>query len=277
MASIDQEGVFVGNGRGGASAFARFNKFTVGAEVIVLPAKDRFRWPNPLAHNYVDTLVFDKLQKLRMAPSDLCSDGAFLRGAYLDLIGLPATRGDYDRSLADRDLNKRTRLIDVLLEREEFVDLWAIKWGELLRIRAVINTPQYGRDAKAMSAYARWVCEQMARNRPLNEFVRELLVGSGSNHATPAANPYTAGERLTPQRIAEDITQLSLGTRIQCAQGHNHPFDRWTMDDYYGFAAFFAGVTWRRGVECRRGSHESPTRNGPCCGGGSNWAPRKPP
>jgi hypothetical protein len=121
----------------------------------------------------------------------------------------------------------------------------------MLRIRAVNNQPQYGRDAKAMYSYAGWVREQMAANRPLNEMVAELVVGAGSNIKQPTANLYTASERLTPLKTAEDIAQVFLGTRIQCAQCHNHPFDRWTMNDYYGFAAFFAGVNLKRGVEGR--------------------------
>ena len=251
IAAIDKEGVVKGGGRGGAFVFARFGKFTVGSEVIVLPTDDKFAWPNPAAHNYVDTLVFDKLQKLHMAPSDLCSDDAFLRRVYLDLVGLPPTREEFDMFLADNNPKKREKLIDTLIERPEFVDMWTMKWGELLRIRAANNVPQYGRDAKAMFSYAAWVKEQMAANRPLNEFAAELLVGTGSNFKSAPANLYTAAERLTPEKTAEDIAQVFLGTRIQCTQCHNHPFDRWTMDDYYGFSAFFAGVTLKRGVEGR--------------------------
>lgn len=251
VGAINKDGIAKGNGRGGAFVFARFNKFTVGAEVIVLPTDDNFAWPNPPTANYVDTLVFDKLRKLHMAPSDLCSDEAFLRRAYLDLIGLPPTRQEFDRFVADTDPAKRAKLIDALLEREEFVDMWTMKWGEMLRIRAANNQPQFGRDAKAMWTYAEWVHEQMAKNRPLNEFVAELVTGSGSNLKSPTSNLYTATERLTPQKTAEDLAQVFLGTRIQCAQCHNHPFDRWTMDDYYGFASFFAGVNLKRGVEGR--------------------------
>jgi hypothetical protein len=208
-------------------------------------------WPNPPEHNWIDKLVFDKLKKLRMNPSDLCSDEAFLRRVYLDLIGLPPSREEFDRFLADKDPKKREKLIDTLIERPEFIDMWTMKWGELLRIRSYNQVPQYGRDAKAMFSYAAWVKEQMAENRPLNEFAAELLVGTGSNFKSPPANLYTAAERFTPMKTAEDIAQVFLGTRIQCAQCHNHPFDRWTMDDYYGFSAFFAGVTLKRGVEGR--------------------------
>jgi hypothetical protein len=251
VAGIDKEGVVSGTGRGGAFVFARFNKFTVGSEVLVLPTDDSFRWPDPPEENYVDTLVFDKLKKLQMAPSELANDETFLRRVYLDLVGLPPSPEEYDRFIADPDTHKRSKLIDQLLERDEFIDLWAMKWGELLRIRAVGNQPQYGRDAKAMWSYAAWVHDQMASNRPLNEMVADLVTGGGSNIKQPTSNLYTASERLTPQKTAEDVAQVFLGMRIQCAQCHNHPFDRWTMDDYYGFASFFAGVNLKRGVEGR--------------------------
>jgi hypothetical protein len=251
VASIDKEGVVKGNGRGGAFVFGRFDKFTVGSEVIVLPTDDNFTWPNPPTNNYIDSLVFDKLQKLHLAPSELCSDEAFLRRVYMDLIGLPPSREEYESFVADSDARKREKLVDQLLERPEFVDIWAMKWGEMLRVRAANNQPQYGRDAKAMWSYSEWIREQMAQNRPLNEFVSELVTGSGSNFKSPTANLYTSTERLTALKTAEDLAQVFMGTRIQCAQCHNHPFDRWTMDDYYGFASFFAGVNMKRGVEGR--------------------------
>ncbi|MBC7820214.1 MAG: DUF1549 domain-containing protein, partial [Planctomycetaceae bacterium] len=251
VVSIDKDGIAKGNNRGGAFVFARFNKFTVGGEVLVLPTDDKFVWPNTSETNFIDTLVFDKLKKLHLAPSELCNDETFLRRVSLDLIGLPPTKDEYERFVADTDKDKRAKLIDALLDREEFIDMWAMKWGEMLRIRAVNNQPQYGRDAKAMWSYAGWVHDQMAANRPLNEFVADLVVGNGSNIKQPTSNLYTANERLTPQKTAEDFAQTFLGTRIQCSQCHNHPFDRWTLDDYYGFASFFAGVNMKRGVEGR--------------------------
>lgn len=251
VAQIDKSGVVTGGGRGGAYVFARFNKFTVGSEVIVLPTDDNFKWQTTPEQNYIDTLSFDKLRKLHMNPSELCSDEAFLRRAYLDLIGLPPTRDEYDRFVAEKSADKRAKLVDELLARSEFVDVWSMKWGEMLRIRAANNQPQYGRDAKAMWSYSQWVHDQMAINRPLDEFVSELVVGAGSNFKSPPANLYTSTERLTPLKTAEDLAQVFLGTRIQCAQCHNHPFDRWTQDDYYSFASFFAGVNMKRGVEGR--------------------------
>ncbi len=251
VAAIGKDGVAKGNGRGGAFVFARFNKFTVGSEVLVLPTDDKFSWPNTPESNYIDSLVFDKLKKLHMAPAELANDETFLRRVYLDLIGLPPSRDEFNAFMTDNSPTKRAKVIDELIERPEFVDMWAMKWGELLRIRAVQNAQQYGRDAKAMWSYAEWLREQMEANRPLNELVADLVIGQGSNIKEPTANLYTAGERLTPQKTAEDFAQIFLGTRIQCAQCHNHPFDRWTMDDYYGFASFFAGMNMKRGVEGR--------------------------
>jgi len=251
IAAIDKDGVVKAGGRGAAFVFARFSKFTVGSEAIVFPANDKFVWSKPTEQNYIDTLVFDKLKKLRLVPSEIASDEALVRRVYLDIIGMPPTAEEHAAFLADKDPKKRAKLIDALIERPEFVDMWTMKWGELLRIRANNQNPQTGRDAKAMFSYAAWVKDQMAQNRPLDAFVADLIVGSGSNFKSPTSNLYTAGERLTPQKTAEDIAQVFLGTRIQCSQCHNHPFDRWTMDDYYGFAAFFAGVNLKRGFEGR--------------------------
>jgi len=251
VVQVSKEGVVKAGSRGGAFVFARFNKFTVGAEVIVLPTGDNFQWPSTPEQNYVDTLVFDKLKKLHLAPSELCTDEAFLRRATLDLIGLPPSREEYQKFMDDPSSDKRAKLVDSLLARDEFVDIWTMKWGEMLRIRSANNQPQYGRDAKAMWSYSAWVHDQMAQNRPLDQFVSELVVGKGSNIKSPASNLYTAPERLTPLKTAEDVAQVFMGTRIQCAQCHNHPFDRWTMDDYYSFAGFFAGLNMKRGIEGR--------------------------
>ncbi len=251
VATIDKEGNVKAGGRGGAFVFARFNKFTVGSEVLVLPSESNFQWPETKEQNYIDALVFDKLKKLQMAPSKLCNDETFLRRAYLDLIGLPPSREEYDAFLADGSADKRAKLIDKLLDRPEFGDMWAMKWGEMLRIRTTQNAAQYGRDAKAMWSYAAWVHDQVAANRPINDMVAELVVGAGSNFTAPTSNFYTSVEAITPQKTAEDFAQVLLGTRIQCAQCHNHPFDRWTMDDYYGFTSFFAGMQLKRGIEGR--------------------------
>lgn len=235
-ANIDDFGLVTAGVRGEAHVFARFATFTVGAEVLVLPDNDKFQWPQVEEFNEIDGFVHDKLQKLHIEPADVCSDEVFLRRAYLDLIGVPPTPEQFYAFMADNSQDKRERLVDELLERPEFVNLWATKWSELLQVVTVNNK----RDQKETFAYNRWIREQLAAGRPLDEFVRDLITANGSTFHDAPANFY-AFER-TPTITAENVAQVFLGMRIQCAQCHNHPFDRWTMDDYYGFSSFFAGI-----------------------------------
>jgi hypothetical protein len=238
--------------RNGATAVRAMFQTEVAVATFAMPFDrpvDAVRYT--ARNNFVDDHVFARLKELRIEPSDRCTDREFIRRVFLDACGILPTPEEVQAFAADGDPKKREKLVDALIERPEFVDLWAMKWGEMLRVRSNNQTPAYGRDSKAMFSYAAWIKEQVAKNRPINEMVAELLVGTGSNFKSPPANLYTAGERLTPEKTAEDIAQVFLGTRIQCSQCHNHPFDRWTLDDYYGFAAFFAGVNLKRGGEGR--------------------------
>jgi hypothetical protein len=241
-ADIDDKGLVTPGKRGDAFVFARFAKFTTGAEIIVLPP-GKFKWPKEPEYNYIDTLIDDKLKNLRILPSAVASDEVFLRRAYLDLIGLPPKPEDYFAFLKDRSRDKRARLIDDLLERPEFADLWAAKWAETLMVRSD-NNSAFGTDRKAAYEYYEWIHDQIKRNTPLDQFVRGQVAGKGSNLTNPAVNLYT----MLPQgqydakAVAQDVAQVFTGMRVQCAQCHNHPFDRWTQDDYYGFVSFFTGV-----------------------------------
>ena len=241
-ADIDDKGLVTVGKRGDTFVFARFAKFTTGAEIIVLPP-GKFKWPKEPENNYIDALVDDKLKNLRILPSALASDEVFLRRAYLDLIGLPPKPEDYFAFLKDRSPNKRAQLVDELLERPEFADLWAAKWAETLMVRSD-NNSAFGTDRKAAYEYYEWIHEQIKRNAPLDQFVRAQVAGTGSNLTNPAVNLYT----MLPQgqydakAVAQDVAQVFTGMRVQCAQCHNHPFDRWTQDDYYGFVSFFTGV-----------------------------------
>jgi hypothetical protein len=252
-ATIDDDGRVQAGRRGDTFVFARFNRFTIGAEVVVLPTESGFRWPDVKPFNYIDDLVFARLQKLHLAPSDLCTDEQYLRRAYLDLIGLPPTIAEYRRFLADPAPDRRTRLVDELLKRDEFADLWAAKWGEALKILGVGYTP-HASDEKAAEAYHEWIRDQIARNAPLDEFVRAQLTSKGSNLVDGPVNLYTSlpqSVKFVPKDFAQDFAQLFTGIRIQCAECHNHPFDRWTMDDYYGLVSCFTGLTRKPGSEPR--------------------------
>ncbi|RYD63573.1 MAG: DUF1549 domain-containing protein, partial [Verrucomicrobiaceae bacterium] len=257
-ANIGQDGVVKTGQRGEAFVMARFSTFTVGAQVIVIPKELKYEWPKVEEKNFVDVLVDEKLRNLRMLPSDVCNDETFLRRSYIDIIGLLPTSEEVAKFTADADPQKREKKVDELLGRKEFVDIWAMKWSELLQIR---TDNQNQGSYKATFSYYNWLRAQLEQNVPMNEIARQLLSASGSNLENPAANYYQLEQ--DPLKLAEDTAQAFFGIRIQCAQCHNHPFDQWTMDDYRGFVAFFTQVGRKNGEDPReriifnRGNGES--------------------
>src|SRR5262249_38405759 len=190
------------------------------------------------------TLVNAKLAKLRITPSPVCDDETFLRRAYLDIVGLMPPRADHDRFVASKDPAKRAQLVDELLGRKEFVELWVMKFAELLKIRSSLEVSY-----KSAVLYFNWLDEQFSHNVPIDRIVQELLEASGGTFHHPETNFFEV-ERDS-LKVAENTAQAFMGIRVQCAQCHNHPFDRWTMDDYYGFASFFAQVGRKPGEDPR--------------------------
>lgn len=243
-ATVSQQGLVTAENRGEAFIMARFETHTVGAHYISLPKGLEFTWQNVPETNYIDTLVHQKLKKLRIQPSEVCSDEEFLRRVTLDITGLLPMPEEYQRFISDSSPDKRAKLIDDLLERKEFVEIWVMKWAELLQIR---TTPQIS--YKSMLRYYNWLQERIAHNVPVDVMVQELLSASGGTFSNAATN-YYQGETDT-LKVAENVAQVFMGMRIQCAQCHNHPFDRWTMDDYYGFAAFLAQIGRKQGEDPR--------------------------
>jgi len=244
-AKVDATGLVTAGNRGEAFVMARFETHTVGSHFITLPMGVAFQWANPPAANVIDELIHAKLQKLRINPSAICTDEEFLRRASLDICGVLPTSDEYRSFMASADPQKRAALVDQLLLRKEFVDLWVMKWSELMMIRTVPNEVSY----KAMLLYYNWLQERIEANTPIDQLVRELLSAKGGTFTEPATN-YFQHERDT-LKTAENVAQVFMGMRIQCAQCHNHPFDRWTMDDYYGFANFFAQIGRKRGEDPR--------------------------
>jgi hypothetical protein len=231
-APVSPDGVVTAAKRGEAFILARFATTTVGSQVLVLPAGVEYTPPPPPA-NYIDELVNAKLQRLRISPSELCSDAAFIRRATLDIIGLLPTEAETAAFVADGDADKRAKLVDRLLQRPEFADIWAMQWAEILMIRSTQEV-----STKAAYLYSTWLTEKIAAGEPLDAIVAELISASGGTFDQPSANFYQV--ETDPMKLTENVAQAFLGIRVQCAQCHNHPFDRWTMDDYYGFAAFFS-------------------------------------
>jgi hypothetical protein len=253
VVEIDENGRVKATGPGDSNVFARFGRFTVGAEVIVLPPADGFAWTNPPAVNFIDRLVFDRLEKLRILPSDLCDDETFLRRVTVDLAARLPTVAEYRAFMSDPAEDKRRRKIDELLQSDGFADLWTTIWSEHLRNKGSTFAPN-ATLPKASDAFQSWIRSQMRSGRPLNEFVAEMVAASGSNISAGPPNFYTMMVNkwnVDPKPLAADVSQLLLGVQIQCAECHNHPFDRWTMDDYYSFVSFFTGIKRISGIEPR--------------------------
>ncbi len=236
-AKIDADGVVTAGQRGEAFVMARFATFTVGSQVIVIPKDLKYEWPNVPENNYVDTHVFNKHKKLRMIPSELCSDEVFIRRVFIDIVGQLPTAEEFNKFMASKEANKRDLLVDELLGRKEFVEMWVMKFSELLQIRSDGNQRM---SYKSTLLYFNWLNEKLAANVPMNIIVQELLGATGGTFTNPATNYYQIEQDTL--KISENVAQVFMGMRMQCAQCHNHPFDRWTMDDYYSFAAFFSQV-----------------------------------
>ena len=245
-AKVSDEGVITAANRGEAFVMARFDAFTVGSQVIVIPKDEQYKFPKDIAaNNYVDELVHAKLKKLRIMPSGVCDDTTFIRRAYLDLTGTLPTPEEVRKFVDDPSTPKRNHLIEGLLQRKEFTDLWVMKWAELLQIRSRNDEFSY----KAALQYYNWLQDKLGSNVPINTVVKELITASGSTLKNPAASYYQI-QRDT-LKTAENTAQVFMGMRIQCAQCHNHPFDQWTMNDYYSFAAFFPQIGRKGGEDPR--------------------------
>ena len=234
VADVTPNGMVEFKRPGEVAVLCRYLEEMVAVRVTYLEPRDGFVWPNPPATNYVDTHVYAKLKQMSIAPSDVCTDDEVVRRAYLDCVGRLPTADEVKAFLADKDAKRRDKLIDALVELPEFADFWALKWADVLRSsRKTIQV-------KGSYGFQAWLRGHFRKNTPIDEVVRELITASGNTYANPPANYYRIAK--DPQALAETTAQLFLGVRMQCAKCHNHPFERWTQDDYYGLAAWFARV-----------------------------------
>ena len=250
--AISVDGLATSGVRGEAFVMARYDTITVGVPLVVIPENLAFTYPEepPLAGvtegaRAIDELVAAKFKSLRIAPSAVCDDETFLRRVTLDLVGLVPTLAERAAFLADPSSDKRARKVDELMARKEFTELWVMRWAEILQIRSLGNEVS----PKGAILYHQWLDRRIAANEPVDKMVRDLLTASGGTFDNPPTN-YFQLERDT-LKLSENVAQAFLGIRIQCAQCHNHPFDRWTMDDYYGFAAFFTQIGRKRAADPR--------------------------
>jgi hypothetical protein len=200
------------------------------APVVVIPKK-----------NYIDVLVQKKWQQLKITPSPLADDATFLRRAYLDVIGTLPTPAEARAFLVDKSADKREKLIDSLLARNEYADFWAVKWGDLLR------NQRHGQKEHQRGTFAfhAWIRNAFATNMPYDQFVRNIIAAQGTVDQHPPVVWFRTVRNLTHQ--TNDTAQLFLGTRINCAQCHHHPYEKWSQDDYYQLQAFFARMGRKSG------------------------------
>jgi Protein of unknown function (DUF1549)/Protein of unknown function (DUF1553) len=221
-----------------------------------------------VCNNFIDDAVYSKLAALKIEPSDLCGDDEFIRRAFLDAIGTLPTAQEVRAFLADKTSDKRVRLIDALLERPEWVDYWTLILSDLLQNRRERDHDVRG--AKGVRSFHNWLRQQVASNRPWDELTRDLLTTKGSTSESPAVGYFivTVGEHREVERseVVASVAQAFLGTRIGCAQCHNHPLERYTQDDYYHFAGFLSRVRLERkdpkvGDTALQVSHPDPNQN----------------
>jgi hypothetical protein len=238
VADVNALGLVEFSQSGEVAILCRYLEEMYALRLTYLEPKKGFTWPNPPESGFIDKHVFAKLKMLSIQPSGLCTDQEFIRRVYLDVCGILPTADEVKTFLASTDKDKRAKLVDALLKRPEYADFWTLKWSDVLRSNR--KTIQL----KGIHVYQTWLRGHIARNTPFSKVVRELVTANGSTFANPPANYYRIAR--DPQNLAETTAQLFFGIRMQCAKCHNHPFERWTQDDYYSMAAFFARVRQKR-------------------------------
>lgn len=234
VASVTDTGHVTGKRRGQAAVIVRYMEFVETSLMTFVEDVKGYAWESQPTHNYIDELVDAQLRQLRYLPSELCRGDEFVRRVFLDILGRLPEVAEVQAFLADGSPDKRSRLIDDLLERPEFAKFWTLKWGDLMRL----TRDQMGDDG--VYKFHRWLERAVADNMPYDEFARQLLTARGSTHVNPPANFYRTAADAND--CVETVSQVFLGARLQCAKCHNHPAERWTQDDYYGMAAFFNRV-----------------------------------
>ncbi|HCP14099.1 MAG TPA: hypothetical protein DIT89_17325, partial [Planctomycetaceae bacterium] len=234
IAAITPTGVVTREGRGEATILARYLDKMSTTQISYLTERKEFQWPNPPEETEIDKLVFAKLRQLQIEPSDLCSDSDFLRRATLDLTGRLPTLEETQQFHADAGPQKRAALVDRLLATDDHARFWSLKWSDLLRVNSKRLTKS------GVHKFRRWLFDIVKNDVPLNQFAHELLTATGSTQQNAAAAYWKASRDEID--ATETTAQLFLGVRIQCAKCHNHPFEKWTQDDYYGTAAAFNRV-----------------------------------
>jgi len=243
VATADPTGLVTAVRRGESPILVRYEGAYAAVTLTVMGDREGFQWRQPETWGPIDELVAAKWKGMQIEPAPLCSDDEFLRRVTLDLTGLPPSAADVRSFLADRrDTRiKRAELVGRLIGSEAFVEHWTNKWSDLLQVNPKFLA------AEGAKGLRDWIRSRVADNTPYDVFAREILTASGSNRENPAAAYYKT--LRDPLAIMENTTHLFLGVRFNCNKCHDHPFERWTQDQYFETAAFFAQVSLERDPE----------------------------
>jgi len=233
IAAVDQQGVIRPTENPGEAAILVRYLGKVAVCRVTRPRQDA-EFVAPKSHNFIDEIVWQKLSQLKIQPSPLADDATFLRRVFIDTIGTLPTAEEARAFLDDKSASKREQLIQKILQRPEYADYWALRWSDLLQVDKDTIPPE---SAVAMT---RWIRKQIAANIPYNEFARSILTAEGSILSESPAPFYQV--QSDPEKLARSVSQLFLGVRIECAQCHHHPLERWDQKDYYALAGFFTGI-----------------------------------
>jgi Protein of unknown function (DUF1553)/Protein of unknown function (DUF1549)/Bacterial Ig-like domain (group 2) len=237
VATMDKHGVVTAVRRGETAILARYDGSYAAATLIIMGDRAGFAWKETPTYNYIDELVYNKLKSVKIQPSEVCDDSAFVRRLYLDLTGLPPEPDTVKKFLSDLTPNKqkRDKLIDELVGSTDFVDHWANRWSDLLQV----NRKFLG--VEGAEAFRKYIRESVVTNKPYDRFSYELLTGTGSNVEHPAAAYFKI--LRDPDLAMENTTHLFMAVRFNCNKCHDHPFERWTQNEYYELSAYFTQVS----------------------------------
>ena len=234
VVEVDRTGEIKSLRAGETAIMVRTLGKAVAARIEVVAEPPMQDYPEIPRYDFIDEFVFSKLRRLNVIPSDLSTDNEFLRRVYLDTVGVLPTLEETEEFLASADPQKRSQLIDHLVERPEFAELWATRFCDLFRVGFI------DQGVKGSRLFYDWIREAIREDKPYDEFATELITATGNLWFNPTANFYYITENSEPENFATNISQVFLGIRLECARCHDHPWERWKQDDFWGFAAFFA-------------------------------------
>ena len=240
VAGHDDFGLISTARRGEAPILARYEGAYAATTLTVMGDREGFTWKEPETWGEIDKLVASKWNRMKIAPSELCTDEEFVRRIHLDLTGLPPAAAKVKSFVADKrpTREKRDALVDELLQSPEYTDHWTNKWSDMLQVNSKFLGPEGSR------LFRDWIRTEIAANTPYDQFAYKILTATGSNKENSAASYYKI--LRDPAEIMENTTHLFLATRFNCNKCHDHPFEKWTQDQYYETAAYFAQTALAR-------------------------------